>query len=207
MSTQAFFDDAAKTAVRQAIEKVEGQTSAELVVAVRRQAGGSYRDADFGFGGLIAIVSLALILFVDKEFALDWIPVDVAVAFGLGAVLCRNIATLRRLLTPASRRQEETYRAACATFQELGVGRCSGRNGILVLVGLFEHKASVVADVGVSPSLIAPIVARIQAAVDRPVPDFKAFVEGLEALGPVLGAAMPRQDDDVNELPDDLGIA
>ena len=207
MSTKAFFDDAAKAAVRQAIQKVESQTSAELVVTVRRQAGSSYQDADFGFGAVIALVSLAIILFVDKEFALTWIPVDVAVAFAAGTLLCRNVQTLRRLLSPASRRAEETHRAACVAFQELGVSRCSGRNGILVLVGLFEHKAAIVADTGVDPFLIAPVAERIKASVDRPIPDFPAFVAALEALGPVLGAAMPRQADDVNELPDDMGYA
>ena len=207
MSTRAFFDDAAKVAVRQAIQKVESQTSAELVVTVRSQAGSSYQDADFGFGAIVALISLALILFVDKEFALTWIPVDIAVAFAAGALLCRNVHTLRRLLSPSSRREDETHRAACAAFQELGVGRCSGRNGILVLVGLFEHKVAIVGDTAVDPFLIAPAAERIKAAVDRPIPDFKAFVEALESLGPILGAAMPRQADDVNELPDDLGYA
>lgn len=207
LSTQAFFDDAAKVAVRQAIQKVESQTSAELVVTVRRQAGTSYQEADFGFGALIAVVSLAVILFTDREFALTWIPVDVAVAFAAGALLCRNVQSLRRLLTLGSRREDETHRAACTAFQELGISRCSGRNGILVLVGLFEHKVAIVGDIAVDPFLIASACEQIKASVDRPVPDFQAFVAALESLGPILGAAMPRQADDVNELPDEMGYA
>lgn len=207
MSTQAFFDDAAKVAVRKAIERVESETAAELVVTVRRQAGMTYREADMGFGALVALLSLAFILFAEREFALTWIPIDIAVSFAAGAMLCRYTLFLRRLLTPSSRRQDETHRAACAAFHELGVGRTSGRNGILVLVGLFEHKVAVVADVSVDPLLIAPAVETIQAAVDRPVPDFNAFVTALEALGPLLGKVMPRQADDVNELPDELGVA
>lgn len=206
MSTQAFFDTAAKAQVRKAIERVESQTSAELVVAVRRQAGESYREADLGFGALVALASLAAMLFVDKTFALAWIPVDVALAFTLGALVCRYTATLRRLLTSAARRQAETHRAACAAFHEMGIGRTSGRNGILVLVGLFEHKAAVVADVLVDPIVIAPAIEAIRAAVDRAVPDFDAFVAGLDALGPILAKTMPRQADDVNELPDDMGV-
>ena len=207
MSTQAFFDDAAKAAVRQAIQKVESQTSAELVVTVRRQAGTSYQEADFGFGALIAIVSLAFILFTEKEFALTWIPVDVAVAFAAGALLCRNVQTLRRLLSPSARREDETYRAACAAFHELGIGRCTGRNGILVLVGLFEHKVAIVADTAVDPFVIAPACEQIKSSVDRATPDFPAFIAALESLGPILGQTMPRQADDVNELPDEMGYA
>lgn len=206
MSTQAFFDTAAKTAVRKAIERVESQTSAELVVAVRRQAGESYREADLAFGAVAALVALAIILFANKTFALQWIPVDVMVAFAAGALVCRYNATLRRILTSAGRRQTETHRAACAAFHEMGIGRTSGRNGIFVMVGLFEHKAAVVADVSVDPIAIQPAVDAIRASVDRAAPDFTAFVAGLDAFGPILAKTMPRQADDVNELPDDLGV-
>ncbi|HVH40710.1 MAG TPA: hypothetical protein VM925_00150, partial [Labilithrix sp.] len=136
MSTRAFFDDAAKAAVSAAIKRVESQTSAEVVVAVRRQAGVSYLGADLAFGSFVAIVVLTLLLFVDKEFATAWIPVDVAISFAVGALLCRYTMFLRRLLTPRSRRREETRRAACAAFHDLGIGRTSGRNGILVVVAL-----------------------------------------------------------------------
>ena len=89
----------------------------------------------------------------------------------------------------------------------MGIGRTSGRNGILVLVGLFEHKAAIVADVSVDPHVIAPAVAAIRASVDQAVPDFTAFLAGLDALGPILAKTMPCQDDDVNELPDDMGVS
>lgn len=204
VSTRAFFDDAAKASVTAAIKRVESQTSAEVVVAVRRQAGVSYREADLGFGALAALVSLALLLFVDREFATTWIPVDVALAFAAGALVCRYTMSLRRLLVPAARRREETRRAASAAFHDLGIGRTSGRNGILVLVGLFEHQVAVVADVGVDRAAIAGSVAALEGSVGRVVPDFDAFLAALDSLGPALAPGMPRQDDDVNELPDEV---
>jgi putative membrane protein len=204
VSTRAFFDDAAKAAVSAAIKRVESQTSAEVVVAVRQQAGVSYREADLGFGALIALVSLALVLFVDKEFATTWIPLDVAVAFAAGALLCRYTWFIRRLLISSSRRREETRRAAATAFQELGIGRTSGRNGILVLVALFEHKIAVVSDVGIDPKLIQSCSTALEGSVERPVPSFDAFVAALESLGPTLAATMPRREDDVNELPDEV---
>jgi putative membrane protein len=206
VSTRAFFDDAAKVAVRAAIQRVEGQTSAELVVTVRRQAGESYRDADLGFGAFVALVSLALLLFVDKEFATTWIPLDVAVSFAFGALLCRSTTWLRRLLTSSARRREEARRAACAAFHDMGIGRTSGRNGILVLVALFERKVAVIPDVGVDPAVVRASIAALEGAVDRWNPDFAAFVAGLDSFGPALAARMPRRADDVNELPDDMGI-
>lgn len=206
VSTRAFFDDAAKAAVTAAIKRIETQTSAEIVVAVRRQAGTSYRDVDFGFGALVAFASLAVLLFVDREFATTWIPVDVAVTFAVGTVLCRYTASLRRLLVLPSRRQAEAHRAACTAFVEMGIGRTSGRNGILVLVALFEHKVAVVADTGVDRALLAPVIPRLEASVGHAIPSFDAFVAALESLGPALAAAMPRRADDVNELSDDVGV-
>lgn len=207
VSTHAFFDDAAKAAVSAAIERVESQTSAEIVVAVRRQAGASYSGADLGFGALVALASLTLLLFVDKEFATTWIPVDVAGSFALGAILCRYTWFLRRLFVPSARRTEETRRAASTAFHEAGIGRTSGRNGVLVLVALFEHRVAVIPDVGIDPVLIQPSIANLRAAIERPVPDFDAFLAALESFGPALSKAMPRRDDDVNELPDEVGVA
>ena len=207
MSTRAFFDDAARAAVTAAIKRVESQTSAEVVVAVRRQAGVSYVAADLAFGALVALASLALVLFVDKEFATKWIPVDVAVAFAAGVLLCRYTMSLRRLFTPGARRAAETRRAACAAFQDLGIGRTSGRSGILVLVALFEHRVSIVADVGIDPTVIQACVSGLEASVHRAIPDFDAFIAALDALGPALATTMPRREDDVNELPDEVGVA
>jgi putative membrane protein len=113
---------------------------------------------------------------------------------------------LRRLVTPSSRRKEETRRAAGLAFHDLGIGRTSGRNGILVLVALFEHEVAVIPDVGVDPALIQAAASDLERSVHRPVPDFDAFLSALESLGPALAKAMPRRDDDVNELPDDVGL-
>jgi putative membrane protein len=206
VSTRAFFDEAAKTAVRAAIERVESQTCAEIVVTVRREAGTSYRETDFGFGALVALVSLAFVLFVDKEFAIAWIPFDVAVAFAAGALLCRYTLTLRRWLTPGQRRSIEARRAAAEAFQDMGIGRTTGRTGVLVLVALFERRVAVIPDVGVDPVLLRTPIEALQGAVERMNPDFSAFVTALEALGPALASTLPRSADDVNELPDDLGV-
>lgn len=207
MSTRAFFDEAAKAAVSAAIKRVESQTSAEVVVAVRRQAGVSYLHAELAFGAIVALASLLTALFVDTELATAWIPADVVIGFAAGLLLCRYTWLIRRLFTSGARRTEETRRAAMAAFHDMGIGRTSGRSGILVLVALFEHRVAVIPDVGVDAAAIQPSVAALHAALERPVPDFDAFIAALASLGPALAASMPRQADDVNELPDEVGVA
>lgn len=204
MSTRAFFDDAAKAAVKAAIERVESQTSAELVVTVRHQAGLSYTGADLAFGAAVALVTLVAVLFVDREFDTRWIPVDVLAVFLLAALFCRSTQTVRRLIVSSSRREAEAKRAAGDAFHELGVGRTRGRNGILVLVALFERKVALVADVGIDRALLADAMAKINATVDQLRPDREAFVTALETIGPALAATMPCGADDVNELSDEV---
>ena len=204
MSTRAFFDDAAKAAVKGAIERVERQTSAELVVTVRQQASLSYTAVDLGFGAVLALVSLVAVLFVDREFDTRWIPVDVLCVFLLAALFCRSTQTVRRLLIPPARREAETRRAASEAFHELGVGRTRARNGILVLVALFERKVALVADVGIDRALLADATAKISATVDQLNPDREAFVASLETIGAALAATMPCGPDDVNELSDEV---
>jgi uncharacterized membrane protein len=75
-----------------------------------------------------------------------------------------------------------------------------------VLVSTFERTAMVVADIGVDTRALgepwAAAVARIEKAAAAL--DLDGFVTALTSLGPMLGAAMPHQPDDVNELPDEV---
>ncbi len=204
MAKRSFFDDAAKTAVRDAIRRIELQTAAEVVVAVRRQAGVSYFDVDLLVGAFLSFVSLLLLLFLDQEFSMAWIPLDVAVAFAIGLVGCRNLVPLRRLLVPKRRRREEAARTGAALFHELGVGRTTGRNGILVVFAAFERQVAVQADVGVDATILKPCIEALTRSVDRTSPSLEEFITALETLGPTLAQSMPRREDDVNELSDEV---
>jgi putative membrane protein len=90
---------------------------------------------------------------------------------------------------------------------ELGVGRTHDRNGILVLVSLFERRASLVPDVGIDAAALGPEwkarVDAVEASLEGG-PSIDRFVEALRALAAPLAAAMPHRDDDVNELPDEV---
>ncbi len=190
--------------MREAIQRIERQTSAEVVVAVRRQAGLSYLDVDLLAGALASFVALVLLLFLDHEFATAWIPLDVVIAFTGGLLACRNIPSLRRRLVSRHRRREEASRTAAKLFHELGVGRTSGRNGILVVFAAFEKQVAVQADVGIDPAVLRPCVDAFERAMSGPRAHFEAFLAALESMGPLLVRSMPRQDDDVNELPDEV---
>lgn len=206
MSESSFYEEYAKSEARQAVAEIEAQTSAEVVVALRRASAG-YRDADYLAGFVLAVIALLVMLFADFTFALGTFPAGVIGSFIAGALVTSQIAPIRRLLTLPSRRRAEVRSAARAAFVDLGVSRTSGRTGILVFVSLFEREVEVVADIGVDPALLGeawPRALEDLRAVLKPRPVFARFAEKLRALGPALATALPRAQDDVNELSDEV---
>jgi putative membrane protein len=204
-----FFRPDARAKVAQAVKEIERGTSAEVVVSVRKTYG-HYRHVDVYAGMGLALAMLLFLLFDPREYALEWIPLNVIVAFVLGAALTAGVTTLRRALTSRSLLRENVRRAARAAFYDLGILRTTGRTGILVYVSIFELRVEVVPDIAVKPEAIGPEWLRATQALERAVRqgfDFEAFIEALRSLAAPLARALPIQADDVNELPDEPVMA
>ncbi|HEY3452099.1 MAG TPA: hypothetical protein VGK67_37495 [Myxococcales bacterium] len=205
MSERSFYEDQAKAAAKATVEAIENQTSAEVVIALRKSSG-SYRAADYLFGAALALATLVTILVLPSSFRMIAVPVDLVVAFALGVFLCSRSPALRRMLTGPNRRREQLQVAAKAAFVDLGISRTTGRWGVLIYLSMLERDAEVVADVGLDFGAMGEdwpkAVSAIREAVART--DFEGFKAAALALGPVLGKAHPRRDDDVNELPDEV---
>ncbi|MEB2321411.1 MAG: hypothetical protein OZ921_02775 [Sorangiineae bacterium] len=210
MAVREFFDDAARARVKHGVANVEALTSAEVVVAVRRRTG-QYRDVDLAAGAVVALATLLVLIFADTEFSTPYIPLDVAVAFGVGALLSSQIPWLRRALVSRARRRASARAAGCEAFFKMGIGKTSGRTGILVLVALYEREIAVIEDVGVDRKALGAAyeqaVLALERSISRASPKLDQFAAALEALGPALAPALPRQEDDINELPDDAEVA
>ena len=206
MGERSFWEDQAREQTVEAIKAVELETSAELVVSLQ-WISGSYRHTDYLFGFVLSLATLVFLLFAPWEFALWFFPVDVLVAFVLGVFISAWVTTLRRLLTARSTKRENVRRAARAAFHDLGISRTSGRNGILVYVSMFEKVVEVVTDVGIDEEELGDAwkaaCAELGASV-RGSPDLDRFIASLRSFGPILGEPMPRAEDDVNELPDEV---
>jgi putative membrane protein len=205
MSERAFFEPEAKQRAKAAIEAIEAQTSAEVVVTLRLVSG-SYRGADYLCGLLLAVASLLALLYVPAATAQHLIALDVVLAFAAGTLACATIGPLRRLLSSAKVRRANVHAAARAAFVDQRVMATTRRTGVLVYVAMFERTVEVVSDVGIEPKAIAgwgAALARLRATIAEG-PDLPAFVEALRALGPVLAATLPAKAGDANELPDDV---
>ncbi len=196
----AFYTDAARTRVTEAVADVESRTAAEIVVVVRRTSG-AWREVDLAVGALAGFAVLLLVLFHPKPIPVVAMPVDVALGFVAGAVLCANLSPLKRALLPRRRVTAQVLAQARAAFVEQGVSRTTGRTGLLVYVSTFERRVEIVPDVGVDPAAAQAELEALRSSLAAGA-DLDAFLAKLRALGPPLGAALARSDDDVNELPD-----
>ena len=205
MSEGDFFSDDAKRASAVSVRSVEAQTSAEVVVAVRKRSG-HYGVLAYHFGAGVAALAVSYLLAAPEVYGVGAIALDGLLAFALGAVLAANFDTLRRLLSRSSTLSQNVNSAARAAFFDLGISRTSGRNGILVYVSLFERRCTVLTDIGIDPAQLEPGWLSAKGALEQAVKarDWPAFRQALESLGPVLGRVHPRSDDDVNELPDEV---
>ncbi len=200
MGESAFFSTAAKKRVSEAVAEAESHTAAEVVVVVRHSSA-AWREVDLAAGAAVSFVVLLVLIFHPKPVADAVIPLDVALSFLGGAMLTTSIGAIKRALLPRKRVAQQVRTAARAAFVEQGVSRTTGRTGILVFVSMLERRVELVVDVGVDAKLVESQERALGASV-KDGPNLDAFVEAVRSLGPALSGALPRSEDDVNELPD-----
>jgi len=206
LSEHAFLVPEAKRRATDTIRAIESQTSAEVIVTVRRAAE-RHLATSAVFGGAVALVVLAVMLVSPRVYDVRTMPLDALLGFVLAALACHFVPALKRLFTTKTRRLAAAKRAAEAAFAELGVSKTKQRNGVLVFVALFERTAVVVADEGVPTALLGEPYETCVSALAGTVMalDFEAFLTTLGGFGPVLASVLPRRPDDLNELSDEAG--
>jgi putative membrane protein len=199
-----FLDDAARAAFQEAIEAIERTSSAEIVVAVRRQSSG-YLLANLQLGVAGAFLALAYMLYSAHSFSLLSILIDPFVVGAVLGALAELVPLVKRLLVPARRRRAAVEHSAKAAFFDRGVANTRGRTGVLVYLSWLEGQASVLADSGVPESFRGAgagrkaLEAKLTAAMGA---GGAAVAKALREVAGELAGCLPRRQDDVNELPD-----
>lgn len=199
-----FLDDDARLALQGAIEAIERASSAEVVVAVRRQSAG-YPQAPFLAALATAMVALAYMLFSAHAFSLPSILIDPFVAGALAAGLVELVSPLKRALVSRRARRRAVERGARVAFFDRGVANTGARNGVLVYLSWLEGDCAVLADHGVPVSFRERGLRELERDLAAAMPRGGAAVaERLGKVAAELGELLPRQAADRNELPDDL---
>ncbi|MGH8660832.1 MAG: TPM domain-containing protein [Burkholderiales bacterium] len=205
-----FLDAEAETAVKQRVAGLERSTGVEVVAAVIARAD-SYPEIPwkaFALGVSLALLAAAAAALVAPGWEAAGAIIETAVA-GLATGAAAALATvwvepIARLFLPAARRQAETLQYAQSMFLDAGLQRTPRRDGILLLVSLFEREVVVLADRGVRdrlrPAALDAVVGAVTAALKRG--DVKgALLEGLARLEETLATAgfraQPGEPDEV----------
>lgn len=202
----SWLEPSAKGAITDVVRAVESKTNAELVVMVRAAAA-THRHVDLGFGALLAFLAVLGYVYLPVTFVDDLAPPAIALCFVSGVMFSNAIDALKRSLLSRSARRAAVALSARAAFVDQRIGSTRERVGVLVYLALFEREAEVLADVGIDTAKLgAPwrtAVDRIE-AVARNAGTITELGAALGALGEALAIAVPKTENDVNELPDEV---
>jgi putative membrane protein len=199
-------DDKAKQALARAVQAVEAVSRVEVVVAVRPESmppleAYALAPPSFAILGLFFLVESP---WPFSNFAL-WL--DSALFAVLGYLLCKWFPSLGRVFIRRSARRNAVTQAAYKEWVERGCSETRERTGLLLYVSQRERGAKVLCDSGIHKHVDARDLAKRVAQLERvaeSASDGETLARALAELGPWLAGCLPRRDDDVNELADEV---
>jgi putative membrane protein len=211
MAHRAFLDQGESAALEKAISGLEAQTGVQLVTAVIGNAD-SYVELPwkaFALGTALA----GLVLVVADTLSPRWAGAENALIFAVAilgagaasALLAVAAPPYARLFLRATRRDMEVRHYAQAFFLRRELFATRGRDGILLLVSLFERKVEILPDVGLHARFDA---ADWRAVIDAMTPllrerrCFGALQQGVARMQALLLAKGIAGAPAGNELPD-----
>ena len=178
----------------------------EVVVAVAPQSG-SYREIDAQNGFVSAMLLLIVAVHSPWDFDPDMLLFWLVLGYAFGIFLSTRWARLRRLLTSPERRRAQVKTQAHATFLEQRVHSTRDRSGLLLFLSDFERLGAFVPDLGVEANLPRAELNNLESiwGQAKTQAEFEQSVlQGLESLVQPLATALPRRDDDENELSNEV---
>jgi len=208
--TAPLLEAGTESAIRQRVAALEAATGAEVVAAVIARAD-AYPEIPwkaFALGASLAALVAATAAVLepgwDAAGAVAQTTVATLAAGAAAALATLWIAPFARLFLPRERREAEVRQYAQAMFLESGLHQAAGRNGILLLVSLFEHRVVVIADPAaparLGPADLDPVVAAITARLADGSPG-AALLDGLAKLEETLATRGFRgRPGDVDEI-------
>ena len=186
-----------------AVEAAERRTSAEFVVALEPRCG-SYRDIDLLFASAITFLLLLYAVFDPRTtHPAAWLPLNLAIIFGLAWLFSAHTPFIRRLLVGPARKKRQVEESAQLLFHQQGVSQTRGRTGIVVLISQTERRVAVIADSGVRRAVDSDqweelLQSLHSLARSNDLAGAAAMV--VERLGEFLAEPLPVADDDIDEL-------
>ena len=215
---QLLLSQADHNRVSAAVQEAEAHTSGEIVTIVARRSD-SYHDVGLSWAAAAVFLALALMAAFPahlraflSSLLLDWDHelADWKLLLGLTAILILKFLVVRYLLAimpPRATKARRVRRRAILLFRTAAEARTRGRTGVLIYLSLDEHRAEIVADRAindkVAPEAWGDAMAALIDAIRAGQPG-EGLAQAVAQVGAVLSTHFPREQDDINELPDRL---
>jgi putative membrane protein len=220
----AHLSEAEHEAVRAAVAAAEANTAGEIVTVVTDRSDG-YTDVALVWAAVAAFTAIAFLTMwpdfylglVDRllgKWNAEWTPRGIfglALLVGIlkfaGTWLIQLWQPLKFLLIPGVIKSHRANARAVAIFKVGAQRRTTGRTGILIYLSMRERRAEIVADEAITSKVAAETWGEAMAAMLAEVKQGRVaegMVAAVEKVGAVLAEHFPRDEHDVNELPDQL---
>lgn len=211
-------------AVTAAVTAAEANTAGEIVTVATDRSDG-YTDVALVWAAIAAFTTIAVLTFfpafylglVDRllgNWNAEWTPRGIfglALLVGIlkfaGTWLIQLWQPLKFLLIPGPIKSRRVNARAVQIFKVGAEKRTTGRTGILIYLSMRERRAEIVADEAIASKVAPEVWGEAMAAM---LAELKrgncgsGMAAAVERVGKVLAEHLPRQADDVNELPDRL---
>src|SRR5262249_20568450 len=149
----------------------------------------------------------AFLLYSPWSFAFRYFLIDPVLMGSIVAFIVSQSPGLKRAFMLRGERRNALEKAARATFVEKGVHHTQGRRGLLVYFSLLEQEVMLVPDTGIEQNIPAgtfqPAVEMMKKSLAQGA-DAAVVAPQLTTLKTVLQQALPRDVNDINELPDEI---
>lgn len=203
MFTKEFLDKLSKK-----IEKIEDESSVELVIAVS-PASGNYRDIDAQNGFFTAIAMLLVTVYSPWDFQPELLATILIMSYLVGLFISSKQPFLKRVLTSKARQCQQAKASAESVFVRKKVSCTRARSGLLLYLSYTERTGVFIPDVGIEAVLPRATFNDIEAGWQKSEPLEKFEQSVLDALDKLLAPlkqALPHPTDDSDELPNEIHI-
>lgn len=210
--------------VSDAVAAAESHTSGEIVTVIADRSDG-YSDVVFVWCALVAFTALAVFALFPQfylgiiESVLggwnhEWtdreilgIATAIAIVKFFAMWLLLQWQPLRFALVPGPIKTARALGHAVDLFKVGAERRTHGRTGILIYLSMREHRAEIIADEAIASKVAPETWGEAMAALLVHVRDGRladGMIAAVGKAGAVLAEHFPRDEHDVNELPDRL---
>ena len=188
-----------------AVKSIESDSSIEVVVSLSpRTIHSTVPVLASALAACIIVLIIYPILFADAEPLT--ITTDIFFVSAVAALLTWSFPQLQRLFFSERCMRNAALAAARAEFVRQGIHCTTRRTGLLVYLSVFERQVVLVPDIGVKAMIPAEDMDRLEqaAAIYKTSDPDSRLTDFFELLRQTAGRYMPRHDDDINDLPDEL---